>query len=385
VSGLVRRPLVIWLLAALAVPVLLTAVLVPARAGTTEDDLRERTEAALKARGIESSSVDFDGRDAHITVPAGADATVVRDVVSGVDGVRSVRIESAAGTPTASPSTAPSASTAPSTSDAPSASSAPSASGAGQDDVPAFEVGRTDRSIRVQAPVRSQAVKDAIAAEVEQVLGENREYDDRTTIDATNGIADASAVSALLRALAIGTGDASVRYDGDTVTLSGQVPDQATKATVGRAAAKAVPGAVVADQLVLPAPPKSAVSEPCRTLPTRLAEFTRQHPINFLSGTSIVNDASKPAVVQAAAVLKSCTTVRVEVAGHTDNLGSTASSLPLSERRAAAVRAQLVRLGVSANRIVATGYGESFPLESNATGAGRIANRRAEIRVVQGN
>jgi OOP family OmpA-OmpF porin len=169
------------------------------------------------------------------------------------------------------------------------------------------------------------------------------------------------------------------------VTLSGQVPDQATKATIGRAAAKAVPGAVVADQLVLPAPPKSAVSEPCRTLPTRLAEFTRQHPINFLSGTSIVNDASKPAVVQAAAVLKSCTTVRVEVAGHTDNLGSTASSLPLSERRAAAVRAELVRLGVTANRIVATGYGESFPLESNATGAGRIANRRAEIRVVQGN
>jgi OOP family OmpA-OmpF porin len=373
VSGLVRRPLVIWLLAALAVPVLLTAVLVPARAGTTEDDLRERTEAALKARGIESNIVDFDGRDAHITLPAGADATVVRDVVSGVDGVRSVRIESTAGTPTASPSTAP------------SASSAPSASGAGQDDVPAFEIGRTDRSIRVQAPVQSQAVKDAIAAEVEQVLGENREYDDRTTIDSTNGIADASAVSALLRALAIGTGDASVRYDGATVTLSGQVPDQATKATIGRAAAKAVPGAVVADQLVLPAPPKSAVSEPCRTLPTRLAEFTRQHPINFLSGTSIVNDASKPAVVQAAAVLKSCTTVRVEVAGHTDNLGSTASSLPLSERRAAAVRAELVRLGVTANRIVATGYGESFPLESNATGAGRIANRRAEIRVVQGN
>lgn len=370
-SGLVRRPLVIWLLAALAVPVLLTAVLVPARAGTTEDDLRERTEAALKARGIESSFVDFDGRDAHITLPAGADETVVRDVVSGVDGVRSVRIESAAGTPTASPSSAPS----------PSASSSAPA----QSDVPAFEIGRTDRSIRVQAPVQSQAVKDAIAAEVEQVLGENREYDDRTTIDATHGIADASAVSALLRALATGIGDASVRYDGDTVTLSGQVPDQATKATIGRAAAKAVPGAVVADQLVLPAPPKSAVSEPCRTLPTRLAEFTRRHPINFLSGTSIVNDASKPAVVQAAAVLKSCTTVRVEVAGHTDNLGSTASSLPLSERRAAAVRAELVRLGVTANRIVATGYGEAFPLESNATGAGRIANRRAEIRVVQGN
>lgn len=365
--GLVRRPLVIWLLAALAVPVLLTAVLIPARAGTTEDDLRERTTAALKARGIEAGGVDFDGRNARVTVPAGVDPAVVQEVVSGVDGVRSVELvngQAAGATPTP----------------APTSSSTPT-----QSDVPAFEVGRTDRSIRVQAPVRSQAVKDAIAAEVEQVLGEDREYDDRTTIDAANGLAEASTVSALLRALAIGGGDASVRYDGDTVTLSGQVPDQATKATIGRAAAAAVPGAVIADELALPAPPKSAVSEPCRTFPSRLAEFNRQYPINFLSGTSIVNDASKPAVVKAAAVLKSCTTVRVEVAGHTDDLGSPASSLPLSERRAAALKAELVRLGVGANRILAHGYGEAFPIASNATGAGRVANRRAEIRVVQGN
>jgi OOP family OmpA-OmpF porin len=98
-----------------------------------------------------------------------------------------------------------------------------------------------------------------------------------------------------------------------------------------------------------------------------------------------VNDASKPSVMRAAAVLKSCTTVRVEVAGHTDDLGSPATSLPLSERRAAAVKAELVSLGVSADRLLAHGYGQAFPIASNDTGAGRIANRRAELRVVQGN
>lgn len=360
--GLVRRPLVIWLLAALAVPVLLTAVLIPARAGTTEDDLRERTEAALKARGIETGRVDFDGRDARVAVPADVDAARVREIVAGIDGVRSVSVESQAAqasgsTPTPAPGTAT----------------------AQESAVPAFEIGRTNRAIRVQAPVRSQTVKDAVAAEVEQLLGEDREYDDRTTIDPA-GFADATMLAPLLRALAIGTGDASVRYDGTTVTLSGQVPDQATKATVGRAAAKAVPGAVIADELELPAPPKTAVSEPCRTFPSRLGAFTRQSPINFLSGTSIVNDASKPAVLEAAALLKSCPTARVEVAGHTDNLGSPATSLPLSERRAAAMKAQLVRLGVAPDRIIATGYGESFPIASNDTGAGRIANRRVELR-----
>lgn len=98
--GLVRRPIVIWLLAALAVPVLLTAVLIPARAGTTEDDLRDQTVAALQARGIESGSVDFDGRDAKIVVPAGVDPDLVREVVGTVEGVRSVRIEGESTTPT---------------------------------------------------------------------------------------------------------------------------------------------------------------------------------------------------------------------------------------------------------------------------------------------
>ncbi len=356
--GLVRRPIVVWLLAALAVPVLLTAVLIPAKAGTTEDDLRDRSLAALQSRGINGAEIDVDGRDAKVVVPAGVDTALVEEVVAGVEGVREVRVEG--GTP----------------------STPPPAEAPG---IAAFEVGRTDSSIRVQAAVKDQAVKDAIAAQVDKVLGEDREFDNRVTIDAASGLSDATVLSALIHALAIGTGDASVRYDGTTITLTGKVPDQATKATVARSAAKAVPGAVIADQLQTPAPPKPEVSEACRTFQSRLSEFGRQHSIVFLSGTSIVNNASKPSVVKVAALLKSCPSARVEVAGHTDNLGTPASSLPLSERRAAAIKATLVRLGVPANRLLAHGYGETFPIASNDTPAGRIANRRVELRVLQGN
>ncbi|WP_433160355.1 channel-forming protein ArfA/OmpATb [Kribbella sp. CA-247076] len=363
-SGLVRRPVVVWLLAALAVPVLLTAVLIPARAGSTEDDLRDRSLAALQARGITGAEVSVDGRDATVAVPAGVDRGLAEEVVAGVDGVRAVRVEGGA-TPSPTPTT-----TAPTTAEPTTAS---------------FEVGRTNNSIRVRVAVKDQAVKDAIAAQVDKVLGEEREFDDRVTIDAATGLADATTIGALIHALAIGTGDASVRYDGTTITLSGDVPDQSTKATVARAAAKAAPGAVIADQLQTPAPPKPEVSEACRTFSSRLSEFTRQHPINFLSGTSIVNDATKPSVVRVAALLKSCPAARVEIAGHTDNLGSTASSLPLSERRAAAVRATLVRLGIPARRLLAHGYGETFPIAPNDTPEGRIANRRVELRVLQGN
>ena len=358
--GLVRRPVVVWLLAALAVPVLLTAVLIPAKAGTTEDDLRDRSQAALQARGITGAEVDVDGRDATVAVPGGVDPAVVEEVVAGVEGVRAVQVE---GGSTPSPTPTP----------------------AEEPDVAPFEVGRTNNSIRVQAVVKDQAVKEAIAAQVDKVVGEDREFDDRTTIDAATGLQDATAVSALIHAVAIGTGDASVRYDGTTITLSGKVPDQATKATVARAAAKAAPGAVIADQLHTPPAAKSEISEACRTFQSRLSEFSRQHSIIFLSGTSIVNDATKPTVLRAAALLKSCATTRVEIAGHTDDLGSPASSLPLSERRAVAVKATLVRLGVPANRLLAHGYGEAFPITSNDTPAGRIANRRVELRVLQGN
>lgn len=358
--GLVRRPVVVWLLAALAVPVLLTAVLIPARAGSTEDDLRDRSLAALQARGINGAEVDVDGRDATVAVPAGVDPGLAEEVVAGVEGVRVVRVEGGTPSPTATAGPAEAPAVAP------------------------FEVGRTNNAIRVRAAVKDQAVKDAIAAQVDKVLGEEREFDDRITIDATTGLPDAATIAALIHALAIGAGDASVRYDGTTITLTGKVPDQATKATVARAAAKAVPGAVIADQLQTPAPPKPEVSEACRTFQSRLSEFTRQYPINFLSGTSIVNDATKPSVVRAAALLKSCPAARVEIAGHTDNLGSPASSLPLSERRAAAVKATLVRLGIPAGRLLPHGYGETFPAASNDTPEGRIANRRVELRVLQG-
>jgi OOP family OmpA-OmpF porin len=106
----------------------------------------------------------------------------------------------------------------------------------------------------------------------------------------------------------------------------------------------------------------------------------KQNKIGFLSGTDVMNRQSRTSVVRAATLLKSCDSARVEVGGHTDNLGDPATSQPLSQRRADTVKAVLVRLGVSADRITARGYGQARPLVSNTTFAGRIANRRVEIK-----
>jgi OOP family OmpA-OmpF porin len=245
-----------------------------------------------------------------------------------------------------------------------------------------FSVAWTEQNgLQVTAVLRDEAAKEKVVGEVQGLLDEGEIFGDKLTVDAASGLVNPNALVGVLQALRSAPGDVAVRYDGATITLSGDVADQATKATAARAAAKAVPGAVVANELRVPTATKPPVSEACQTFESRLAQVTGRHKIVFLSGTAIVNERSRGSVARVAALLKSCATARVEVGGHTDNLGDPSTSLPLSQQRADAVKAELVRRGVPAERIISRGYGESEPVASNHTSAGRIANRRVEIRV----
>lgn len=69
----------------------------------------------------------------------------------------------------------------------------------------------------------------------------------------------------------------------------------------------------------------------------------------------------------------------LKLAGHTDNKGSDAYNLKLSKDRAEAIKSYLVSQGANASRIEAVGYGESQPIATNATDAGRQKNRRVEF------
>lgn len=87
----------LWWLAVLVVPLLLAAALTAMEGDDLESDLQKRTVSALKANGIKGAEVEFDGRDATITLPKrlprGMDHGDVTSVVTGVDGVRVVDLE----------------------------------------------------------------------------------------------------------------------------------------------------------------------------------------------------------------------------------------------------------------------------------------------------
>ena len=77
-------------------------------------------------------------------------------------------------------------------------------------------------------------------------------------------------------------------------------------------------------------------------------------------------------------------TIRVEISGHTDNIGKWAYNKELSQRRANAVKDYLVGKGIDTRRITAVGHGENMPLASNDDEKdGREINRRVEFKVIK--
>lgn len=74
---------------------------------------------------------------------------------------------------------------------------------------------------------------------------------------------------------------------------------------------------------------------------------------------------------------------KIELGGHTDNVGTAKSNLILSEARANTVRAYLLTKGIDPDRVTAKGYGFSVPVASNKTAAGRAQNRRTEVKILE--
>jgi outer membrane protein OmpA-like peptidoglycan-associated protein len=104
--------------------------------------------------------------------------------------------------------------------------------------------------------------------------------------------------------------------------------------------------------------------------------------LTFAFDSSNLNPQFYPALNKMAATLAQYDKTVIEVAGHTDSVGSDAYNQQLSERRANSVASYLSSNGVSRTRMVTVGAGEGHPVASNDTEDGRAQNRRVEITIV---
>jgi OOP family OmpA-OmpF porin len=102
--------------------------------------------------------------------------------------------------------------------------------------------------------------------------------------------------------------------------------------------------------------------------------------VNFDFNKSTLRPDAEPVLKQVLALFKEDRTLRAEIGGHTDNVGTPAYNLKLSDARAAAVKAWLVAHGVAAARLTTHGYGLTEPLVPNDSDANRAKNRRVELK-----
>ncbi len=106
---------------------------------------------------------------------------------------------------------------------------------------------------------------------------------------------------------------------------------------------------------------------------------TLPQDILFATDSATLTGALQSDLFALASNLNQYPNTRVNVVGHTDNVGDAGYNQGLSERRARAVANTLINAGVSSGRITAFGRGETSPVADNLTPAGRQANRRVEI------
>lgn len=95
-----------------------------------------------------------------------------------------------------------------------------------------------------------------------------------------------------------------------------------------------------------------------------------------------LNPKSKVELNKLVSFLEKNPTIKIELGGHTDNVGSAKANQILSNNRAKSVYEYLVAQGVAANRLTTKGYGDTKPIASNETEQGRAENRRTEFKII---
>lgn len=195
-----------------------------------------------------------------------------------------------------------------------------------------------------------------------------------------------------LKALGIRTAGSQLFFEGPALTVGGTSPDE-TQTKISGALRNALGSGFTvggfADKVA------GAVSDANAKVATALgalrADFTAQELvdvlnraiINFHTAESAVPKDAEGLLKSAAELIKKLPAdIRLEISGHTDNVGDERANQSLSQRRADSVRNFLASAGVKKTAVQAKGYGSARPVASNDTPEGRFQNRRIEYHVV---
>ncbi len=105
--------------------------------------------------------------------------------------------------------------------------------------------------------------------------------------------------------------------------------------------------------------------------------------IKFDANKSNIKKAYNPEIEKLVSIMKKKPTLKFQIQAHTDDVGDAKANLNLSQKRADAIKTELIKKGIDKTRISAKGFGESAPIADNKTKEGKSQNRRIEFVVVE--
>ena len=123
------------------------------------------------------------------------------------------------------------------------------------------------------------------------------------------------------------------------------------------------------------------VEDPMADLSKMIAQVELVSKISFEFGESVLNPDDFPEIDNVIKIMLEQPSLFVQIAGHTDNIGSAQGNLRMSELRAREVANYVISKGIDKERVLAVGFGESQPVASNKTGEGRYFNRRVTFKI----
>lgn len=164
-----------------------------------------------------------------------------------------------------------------------------------------------------------------------------------------------------------------LKVEGSTVSLRGDVASEEQRAKI-------------ASDIAANLNPTYVVNNGLRVTQTQQAVLDAalaNRIIEFESGKAALTETGMAVLDEMSAAMLKLKGVKVEVIGHTDNAGSRAGNLSLSQARAEAVKAYVVGKGIAAESVAVSGEGPDRPVADNRTPEGKARNRRIEFKVVQ--
>jgi OOP family OmpA-OmpF porin len=221
--------------------------------------------------------------------------------------------------------------------------------------------------------VADEASKTAVLTKLREVYGADKVLDQITVGQVTTPANWSDYVQKLITPDLKQVSRGQLKIDGTTVSVRGEVANEAQRQGIASAfATRLNPTYTVTNGLRVSAADQGVLD---RTLANRIVEFE--------SGQAVLTPTGKAILDEMGTAMLKLKGQKVEIIGHTDNVGLRASNQNLSQARAEAVRNYLAGKGIPAETLVASGSGPDRPIASNDTVEGRARNRRIEFRMAQ--